>query len=71
MTQITPATQTPSPSPRPAPAPGGATARSLFPVDSDTHLLDRLNAIYKYRYVVVTVFTLVLIGVVARTFHGQ
>ena len=52
---------------RPA-APGGATTKSLFPVDSDTHLLDRLNAIYKYRYVVVTVFTLVIIGAIVRTY---
>ena len=39
--------------------PGAAicrAAKGLFPTDSDTHLLDRLNAIYKYRYVVVTVF---------------
>src|SRR6266545_4892754 len=46
-----------------APAP-----KNLFPVDSDTHLLDRLNAIYKYRYVVVTVFLLVMLGVLVRTF---
>ena len=32
---------------------GSAAAKQgLFPADSDTHLLDRLNAIYKYRYVV-------------------
>jgi polysaccharide biosynthesis transport protein len=49
------------------PAPSG-TAKSLFPVDSDTHLLDRLNAIYKYRYVVVTVFTLVVIGAIVSTY---
>src|SRR5258706_9286271 len=54
------------PSARPAAA--GGAAKSLFPVDSDTHLLDRLNAIYKYRYVVVTVFTLVIIGAVVRTY---
>src|SRR3954463_15326168 len=45
-----------------------ATAKSMFPVDSDTHLLDRLNAIYKYRYVVVTVFALVMMGVIIRTY---
>lgn len=52
---------------RPGPSTGGAP-KSLFPVDSDTHLLDRLNAIYKYRYVVVTVFLLVLLGSLVRTF---
>src|SRR5438132_9962524 len=46
----------------------GASNKGLFPVDSDTHLLDRLNAIYKYRYVVVTVFLLVMLGVIVRTF---
>ena len=46
----------------------GAAAKSLFPVDSDTHLLDRLNAIYKYRYIVITVFMLVMIGVIVRTY---
>src|SRR6266516_2708893 len=45
-----------------------AAAKSLFPVDSDTHLLDRLNAIYKYRHVVVTVFALVILGVIVRTY---
>jgi succinoglycan biosynthesis transport protein ExoP len=65
MSQQAPPNQ--NPPARPA-ATGGATAKSLFPVDSDTHLLDRLNAIYKYRYVVVTVFTLVIIGVIVRTY---
>ena len=65
MTQPGPSNQTATS--RPA-ATGGATTRSLFPVDSDTHLLDRLNAIYKYRLVVVTVFTLVIIGVIIRTY---
>jgi succinoglycan biosynthesis transport protein ExoP len=64
MNQQAPANQNPPP----RPAQGGATTKSLFPVDSDTHLLDRLNAIYKYRYVVVTVFTLVIIGVIVRTY---
>jgi len=45
-----------------------ATTKTLFPVDSDTHFLDRLNAVYKYRYVVVTVFLLVIIGVIVRTY---
>ena len=44
------------------------SGRVCFPTDSDTHLLDRLNAIYKYRYVVVTVFLLVLLAVAVRTF---
>src|SRR5947209_5581805 len=50
------------------PAPAGGAAKNLFPVDSDTHLLDRLNAIYKYRYIVGTVFTLVIVGVIVRTY---
>jgi len=62
------------PSPRP-PAPASprqqaasAAKHGLFPADSDTHLLDRLNAIYKYRYVVVTIFLLVMLGVTIRTY---
>src|SRR5687768_15079278 len=49
---------------------GGSVSgpRGLFPVDSDTHLLDRLNAAYKYRYVAVTVFLLVMLGVLIRTY---
>src|SRR5918995_2241765 len=54
--------------PPPAKAPQRAAGKGLFPTDSDTHLLDRLNAIYKYRYVVVTVFLLVLLAVAVRTF---
>jgi succinoglycan biosynthesis transport protein ExoP len=54
--------------PGPAKAPQRAVGKGLFPTDSDTHILDRLNAIYKYRYVVVTVFLLVLIAVAVRTF---
>src|SRR5215210_5587916 len=54
-----------SAAPRHAP---NAGAKGMFPVDSDTHLLDRLNAIYKYRYVVVTVFLLVMLAVLVRTF---
>jgi succinoglycan biosynthesis transport protein ExoP len=57
----------PPASPR-QPHPPSAAPKSLFPVDSDTHLLDRLNAVYKYRYVVVTVFLLVVLGVLVRTF---
>jgi capsular exopolysaccharide synthesis family protein len=52
----------------PAKAPQRAAAKGLFPTDSDTHILDRLNAIYKYRYVVITVFLLVLLAVAVRTF---
>ena len=51
----------------PRPQAGGAP-KGLFPIDSDTHLLDRLNAIYKYRYVVITVFSLVMLGVLVRTY---
>src|SRR4051812_18592102 len=62
---------TPSPpgTPNQPPRQAAATAaRSLFPVDSDTHVLDRLNAIYKYRFIVVSVFLLVMIGVIVRTY---
>ncbi len=45
-----------------------AAKQGLFPSDSDTHLLDRLNAIYKYRYVVLTIFLLVLLAVTVRTY---
>src|SRR5687768_7737528 len=54
--------------PAPAKAPQRAAGKGLFPTDSDTHLLDRFNAIYKYRYVVWTVFLLVLLAVGVRTF---
>ncbi|HKY23485.1 MAG TPA: polysaccharide biosynthesis tyrosine autokinase [Vicinamibacterales bacterium] len=36
--------------------------------DADTHLLDRLNALYKYRYVIVTIFLLVMLGAIVRTY---
>jgi capsular exopolysaccharide synthesis family protein len=63
------------PSPRP-PAPAitrqqstsAAAKHGIFQAESDTHLLDRLNAVYKYRYVVVTIFLLVLLGVTIRTY---
>jgi capsular exopolysaccharide synthesis family protein len=45
-----------------------ATVKGLFPGESDTHLLDRVNAVYKYRYIVATVFLLVLLAVALRTF---
>ena len=54
--------------PAPAKSPQRPVGKGLFPTDSDTHLLDRLNAIYKYRYIVVTVFLLVLLVVAVRTF---
>ena len=61
--------QTDKPAPSaPAKAPQRTVGKGLFPTDSDTHILDRLNAIYKYRYVVVTVFLLVLLAVAVRTF---
>jgi capsular exopolysaccharide synthesis family protein len=50
------------------PPPSAAAKHALFPTDSDTHLLDRLNAIYKYRYVSVTIFLLVLLAVTIRTY---
>src|SRR6185503_14686804 len=49
-------------------ASSAASKHALFPTDPDTHLLDRLNAIYKYRYVVLTIFLLVLLGVTIRTY---
>src|SRR5688572_33084771 len=54
--------------PAPAKSPQRAAGKGLFANDSDTHLLDRVNAIYKYRYIVVTVFLLVLLAVAVRTF---
>ena len=55
---------------RPAapPAPRANGPKSLLPVDSDAHLLDRLNAVYKYRYVIAAVFLLVIIGVLVHTY---
>jgi capsular exopolysaccharide synthesis family protein len=50
------------------PAPRASGPRSLFPVDSDAHLLDRLNAVYKYRYLIGAVFLLVLVGVLVHTY---
>ena len=49
-----------TPSSRP-PQSGGA-AKALFPIDNDTHVLDRLNAIYKYRSLAITVFSLVMLA---------
>src|ERR687895_1353825 len=56
--------------PVPASAASGSVSapRGIFPVDSDTHLLDRLNAAYKYRYVALTVFLLVMLAVLIRTY---
>ena len=56
------------PSGPPPPRHSSAPKHGLFPADSDTHLLDRVNAIYKYRYVAVTVFLLVLLGITIRTY---
>jgi capsular exopolysaccharide synthesis family protein len=50
------------------PRPAAASLKSLFPADSDTHVLDRLNAIYKYRYVIATFFLLVMLGVTIMTY---
>ena len=57
---------TSAPSPR-ATAPK-TNSRPLLSADSDVQILDRLNAIYKHRQIVVTVFLLILIGVVLRTY---
>jgi len=54
--------------PKPASRPARAQAKGLFPADSDTHVLDRLNAIYKHRYIVIAIFLLVILGVVVRTY---
>jgi capsular exopolysaccharide synthesis family protein len=43
-------------------------SRPLFPADSETHLLDRFNALYKYRFTAITVFLLVMLGVVIRVY---
>jgi polysaccharide biosynthesis transport protein len=43
-------------------------SRPAFSNDSDVLLLDRLNAVYKHRQLVLTVFLLVMIGVVLRTY---
>ena len=50
------------------PARHGGVPKHLFPVDSDIHLLDRLNAIYKYRLLAISVFMLVMVGVLLRTY---
>src|SRR5205823_9907371 len=55
-----------TPSSRPPQSGGGA--KTLFPIDSDTHVLDRLNAIYKYRSLAITVFLLVMLAVLVRTY---
>jgi succinoglycan biosynthesis transport protein ExoP len=57
-----------APTPPPPRQQASGAPKGLFPADSDTHVLDRLNAIYKYRYVVITVFLLVIVGVLVRTF---
>jgi len=57
----------PAPAPRP-PTAHPAPARPLFPAESDTHLLDRFNALYKYRYTAITVFLLVMLGVLIRVY---
>ena len=44
------------------------SAKSLFPTDTDNHLLDRLNALLKHRFLIVTVFLLVLLAAIVRTF---
>src|SRR5688500_12430509 len=54
--------------PAPAKSPQRVVGKGLFPSDADTQVLDRLNAIYKYRYIGVTVILLVLLAVGVRTF---
>jgi capsular exopolysaccharide synthesis family protein len=50
------------------PAANSPASRPLFPVDSDAHLLDRFNALYKYRFTAITVFLLVMLGVIIRVY---
>ncbi len=50
------------------PAAGSAAARSLFPTDTDTHLLDRLNAISKYRFLAATIFSFVMLGSIVQVY---
>src|SRR5258705_4593068 len=50
------------------PAANSPASRPLFPVDSDAHLLDRFNALYKYRFSAITVFLLVMLGVIIRVY---
>ncbi len=62
-----PSQNKPAAAPRP-PAANSVAARGLFPADSNTHVLDRLNALYKYRFVAATVFLLVILAVVLRVY---
>jgi capsular exopolysaccharide synthesis family protein len=49
--------------------PAGAAAAAGRPaVDRDLHLLDRLNVIFKYRYVALSVLALVVLGSLLRTY---
>src|SRR5438874_1767012 len=50
------------------PTASSAASRPLFPADSETHLLDRFNALYKYRFTAITVFLLVMLGVIIRVY---
>ncbi|HLB45339.1 MAG TPA: polysaccharide biosynthesis tyrosine autokinase [Candidatus Limnocylindrales bacterium] len=43
-------------------------ATGLFQPDSDVHLLDRLNVVYKYRRVALSVFLLIILGSLLRTY---
>ena len=46
-----------------------ADARVRFPAPAyTTHLLDRLSVVYKYRYVAVSVFLLIVLGTMLRTY---
>ena len=36
--------------------------------DSDTHVLDRLSVIYKYRHAAISLFLLIIVGMLLRTY---
>lgn len=50
---------------------GGAAhsgARAAFVIDHDIHVLDRLNVLYKYRHIAISVLLLVLLGSLLKTY---
>ena len=47
---------------------GAAAAAGRLSADRDLHLLDRLNVIFKYRYVALSVMALVVLGSLLRTY---
>ena len=45
-----------------------SAARPPYAVDRETHIFDLLNVVYKYRPIVVSVFLLVVIGTLVKTY---